>query len=65
MKRVFIALLCLMFIAAVFTIGCEKKAEAPKPAMPEVQPAPAPAPTPAPAPPAPAPVPKPAKPAKK
>jgi len=71
MKKYFVVLFVLVFVATVGLIGCEKKAEAPKPAeQPAVTPPPPPTVTPAPAPkpaaPAPAPAPvKPAKPAKK
>jgi len=62
-KRIFVFILVLAFSAGIALVGCEKKAEAPKPAA---QPAmtPPPAPTPAPAA-APAPAPTPEKPAKK
>lgn len=69
MKKYFVVFLVLVFVATVGLIGCEKKAEAPKPAeQPAVTPPPAPAPVtpaPAPKPAAPAPAPAPAKPAKK
>ena len=63
MKKFFMMMLAMVFVAAVALVGCEKKAQPPKPAdqpsMAPVAPAPAQAP-------APAPVPKkPAKPAKK
>ena len=59
MKKFFVVALTLVLTATVALMGCEKKAEAPKPVgQPAMTPAPAPAPTPAPAP-----VPK--KPAKK
>jgi len=62
MKKYFAIILALVFASTVALVGCEKKAEAPKPAeqsavTPTVPPAPAPA--------APAPAPAPAKPAKK
>ena len=62
MKKLFMIVLALVLMAAVALIGCEKKAEAPKPAeMPAMAPA-----APAPAAPAPAtPAPAPAAPAKK
>ena len=67
MKKTFIIMLSLVFVSSVAFLGCEKKAEAPKPAaQPAVTPPPAPM-TPVPAavaPAAPAPA-KPAKPAKK
>jgi 2-oxoglutarate dehydrogenase E2 component (dihydrolipoamide succinyltransferase) len=61
MKKFSIMILAMVFAAAVALVGCEKKAQPPKPAdqpsMAPVAPAPAPAPAPVPA--------KPAKPAKK
>ena len=61
MKKFTIMMLAMIFVAAVALVGCEKKAQPPKPAeqpsMAPVAPAPAPAPAPVPA--------KPAKPAKK
>lgn len=57
MKKFFVVVLAMVLTATVALIGCEKKAEAPKPAeQPAMTPAPAPAPAPAPVP---------AKPAKK
>jgi hypothetical protein len=57
MKKFFVVALALVLTATVALIGCEKKAEAPKPGeQPAMTPAPAPAPAPAPVP---------AKPAKK
>lgn len=65
MKKISIILLSFVLALSVALFGCEKKAEAPKPAeQPAVAPPPAPAPVPA-APAAPAPAPAPAKPAKK
>jgi hypothetical protein len=61
MKKFFIMMFAMVFVTAVALVGCEKKAQPPKPAeqpsMAPVAPAPAPAPAPVPA--------KPAKPAKK
>jgi len=61
MKKFSIIMLAMVFAAAVALVGCEKKAQPPKPAdqpsMAPVAPAPAPAPAPVPA--------KPSKPAKK
>ena len=63
MKKISIIMLSFVLVLSVAFLGCEKKAEAPKPAeQPAVAPPPA-APEPAPAPVAPAPAP--AKPAKK
>ena len=57
MKKFFVVALALVLTAMIALIGCEKKAEAPKPVgQPAMTPAPAPAPAPAPVP---------AKPAKK
>jgi hypothetical protein len=59
MKKISIIMLSFVLILSVAFLGCEKKAEAPKPAeQPAVAPPPAPAPDPVPAP-------VPAKPAKK
>jgi pyruvate/2-oxoglutarate dehydrogenase complex dihydrolipoamide acyltransferase (E2) component len=66
MKKISVIMLSFVLVLSVAFFGCEKKAEAPKPAeQPAVAPPPAPAPAPAPAPVAPAPAPAPAKPAKK
>jgi hypothetical protein len=62
MKKISIIMLSFVLVLSVAFFGCEKKAEAPKPAE---QPAVAPPPAPEPAPVAPAPAPAPAKPAKK
>jgi hypothetical protein len=59
-KKYFVFILVLVLSAGIALVGCEKKAEAPKPAA-----QPAMTPPPAPPPPAPAPAPMPAKPAKK
>lgn len=66
MKKYIAIILALLFVFTVAIVGCEKKAETPKPAeQPAMTPAtPAPAPAPAPAP-EPAPAPAPEKPAKK
>jgi hypothetical protein len=62
MKKISIIMLSFVLVLSVAFFGCEKKAEAPKPAdLPAVAPPPAPAPAPV----APAPAPAPAKPAKK
>lgn len=62
MKKISIILLSFVLALSVAFLGCEKKAEAPKPAeQPAVAPPPTPAPEPAPV----APAPAPAKPAKK
>jgi len=62
MKKISIIMLSFVLVLSVAFFGCEKKAEAPKPAeQPAMAPPPAPAPDPAPA----APAPAPAKPAKK
>ena len=59
MKKISIIMLSFVLVLSVAFLGCEKKAEAPKPAeQPAVAPPPAPTPAPAPAP-------APAKPAKK
>jgi hypothetical protein len=56
MKKISIIMLAMVFAAAVAFVGCEKKAQPPKPAeqpaMAPVAPAPAPAPAPVPAKPA-------------
>jgi len=64
MKKYFVLILTLVFVATVGLVGCKKKEQAAQPAAtPVVTPPPAPAPAPAPAPTKPAPAP--AKPAKK
>lgn len=64
MKKISVIMLSFVLVLSVAFLGCEKKAEAPKPAeQPAVMP-PSDVPAPAPVEPAPAPAPEPEKPAK-